>query len=233
MEANGYFGRLGTRLSGQGSAGRRNSILVAATAAIAAALLIYVFVSHYRKSTVLPPAETTVFVAKRYIPGGMSEQQIISSGMLESKLVPVSQAIVGAISDPSVITGEVSTTAIAAGQQVTAADFTHGTSSVASLLSGDQRAVAIAIDAAHGLTGYLAEGDTVDVLTQGSGGTGVLFQNVLVLANQGGDVVLDLTDKQTLLLADALQMNLTLWLELRPATGATNSVKVGTVEKVQ
>ena len=51
-------------------------------------------------------------------------------------------------------------------------------------------------------------------------------------ANAGGDVVLNLTDKQVLLLGDALQRNLTIWLEMRPAKGAKDSVKLGTVEKI-
>jgi Flp pilus assembly protein CpaB len=174
-----------------------------------------------------------VYVAKRYIPGGMTETQIIASGLLRQKTIPVSQAITGVITDPSEITNEVTTGPIAAGQQITLAEFTHGNGSIAAMLRGPQRAVAISIDPAHGLTNYVAPGDTVDVVTQGKGGAGVLFQNILVLANQNGDVVLDLSDKQTLLLADALQLNLTLWLELRPATGATDSVKLGTVEKVQ
>jgi len=232
MEANGYFGRLGSRLTGQNSSGRRNSILVAVVAALLAGALIFVFVTRYSKSTVLPPAETTVFVAKSYIPDGMTDQQIISSGMLTPKQVPISQAIVGAISDPSEITGEISTSAIAAGQQITVSDFAHGGGALDTELTGDHRAVAISIDAAHGLTGYLTAGNNVDIYSQGSGGTSLLFQNIPILDNASGDVVLNLTDRQVLLLGDAEEENLTLWLALRPATHAKNSITIGTVEKI-
>jgi Flp pilus assembly protein CpaB len=163
----------------------------------------------------------------------MSEQQIASAGLLRPKEIPISQAIAGVISDPSQITGTVTSSAIAAGQQITLSDFAHGSGSIATMYTGAERAVAISIDPAHGLTSYLVPDDTVDIITQGKGGTAVLFQNITVLANQGGDVVLELTDKQALLLGDALELNLQIWLELRPATGATDSVKLGTVEKVQ
>lgn len=233
MEANGHTGRLGSRLSGQGVGGRQGSILIALLAALLAAGLIYVFVSHYHKTTVLPPATATVFVAKQAIPAGMSEQQIASAGLLEPKQLPLSQILVGAISDPSVVAGENTTAAIAVGQQLTATDFVRGSTSLATLLRGDQRAVAISIDPAHGMTGYVVEGNNVDVMVQEpSGASGVLFQNIEVLANQGGDVVLKLADHQVLQLADALQDKFTIWLAMRPARNASNSVRVGTVVRL-
>lgn len=233
MEAHGHTPKLGSKLSPQGFGGRQGSIMIALLAAVLAAALIYVFVSHYHKTTVLPPATATVFVARQPIPAGMSERQIASENLLKPEQLPLTQILTGAISDPSAVTGENTTTAIAVGQQITATDFARGSASLATLLRGDQRAVAISIDPAHGLTAYLAQGNTVDVMVQElNGSSGVLFQSVEVLANQGGDIVLKLADHQVLQLADALQDKFTIWLAMRPARNSTNSVRVGTVVKL-
>jgi Flp pilus assembly protein CpaB len=227
------IGKLGSRFTNQAASSRRNSILVALLAAIVAGALIYAFVSHSNKNaTATAPVESTVFVAKSYIPAGMEDSAIISQGLLKPEQIAATAVIAGALSDPSEVAGMVSTSAIAAGQQVTSSDFAKGSSQLDTQLRGNGRAVAISLDAAHGLTAYLTAGDTVDVAVQGPSGAGALFQNISVLANATGNVVLDLSDKQVLLLADALQENLSIWLELRPAKGATDSVKLGTVEKI-
>jgi Flp pilus assembly protein CpaB len=213
-------------------ASRKTSIFVALISALLAGGLIYMFVSHYHKTTVDPPATTTVFVAKHFIPAGTPETTIASDAMLKPKVIAVAQVVAGAITDPSVITGEVAAAPIAPGQQVTVTDFSHTDITLSSYLQGDHRAVAMSIDPAHGLTSYLTVGNTVDVMAQGPKGSFDLFQNVTVLANAAGDVVLDLTDKQSLLLANALEANLTLWLELRPVTGARNSVPNGHMVKL-
>ena len=57
----------------------------------------------------------------------------------------------------------------------------------------------------------------------------MLAQNVSVIANANGDVVVRLSDKQALQLTSATGVS-SLWLTLRPAAGAKDSVKVGTVE---
>jgi Flp pilus assembly protein CpaB len=227
------IGKLGSRFNNQAASSRRNSILVALLAAVLAGGLIYAFVSRSNKTTTAAaPIETTVFVAKSYIPVGTADASIVSKGLLKPVQVPATSVIPGAISDPSLVAGLVTTSAIATGQQLASTDFARGSTSLDTQLSGDERAVAISIDAAHGLTAYLSAGDTVDVAVQGTKGTGVLFQDVTVLANAGGDVVLNLTDRQVLLLGDALQGNLAIWLEMRPAKGAKDSVKLGTVEKI-
>ena len=56
----------------------------------------------------------------------------------------------------------------------------------------------------------------------------MIEQNVIVLENEQGLVVLKLTDKQALLLTAATTQG-SLWVSLRPALGATNSVKIYSV----
>jgi hypothetical protein len=60
-----------------------------------------------------------------------------------------------------------------------------------------------------------------------NGGTAtVLAQNISVLANTGGDVVLRVSDRQALQLSAASDAT-KLWLTLRPSTQAAQSVQVG------
>jgi Flp pilus assembly protein CpaB len=232
MEAHSHFGKTGGRRSGQVLTNRGSSVFVALLSAILAGVLIYLFVSHYHKTTVAPPATATVYVAKQYIPAGTPESSVASGSLLKPKVVPVAQVIAGAIADPSAIAGEVSAAPIAVGQQITATDFSHANITLGSYLHGVHRAVAIAMPTAEGLTNYLIRGDTIDVIAQGPGGTDELFQNITVLGNQTGNVVLDVTDKQALQLANAVGAKLTLWFELRPITGAKSSVPPNYLEKL-
>jgi Flp pilus assembly protein CpaB len=233
MEAHGRFGRTGPSRSGQMSLSRRGSVLIALIAALIAGILIYLFVSHYNKTSTPPVSTTaTVFVAKKYIPAGTPETQVISGDLLKSEVVPSTQVIAGAISDPSVITGEVASASIAAGQQVTATDFSHTSVTISSYLNGPYRAVGIAIDPVHGLTSYIGVGSTIDVVATGKGGSLELFNNITVLANTAGDVVLKLTQPQVLALTNAEEEGLTVWFSLRPLTGATNPVPSNYVAKI-
>lgn len=231
MEAHRHFGRLGSGSRNQGWSSRRSSILVAALSAVLAAALIYLFVTHYRRSSPAPAAvaQVTVWEATQYIPRGTPQSVIAAEGLLKSTQIPATQALTGAIADPSAIAGEASSVAISKGEQVTALDFTRANAALSSYLKGDQRAVAFALDPQHGLTAYLQVGDTVDVMAvKGNGSTEMLAQNVTVLANQAGDVVLRLTDRQALLVTAATG-KASLWLSLRPALGAKDSVQVGSV----
>ncbi len=181
---------------------------------------------------------TPVFVSSGYIPKGTPVSVIASAQLLSRTTVPSSHVIVGAITDPSVIRGEVASSNIYPGQQLTTADFTAGNVTVASLLSGNQRAIAIPVDSAHGLVGTVQTGDHVDVLVDGSsaaGGKGVvtLDQNILVLAAPGassggngltgggggagnGNIILRVTNAQAPALAYAAD-NQKVWITLRPA----------------
>jgi Flp pilus assembly protein CpaB len=229
MEAHGHFGgRLGSRRSGSSLANRRTPVLVAILSAVLAGVLIYLFVSHYRKSTVTAPADVTVFEARTYIPRGLPQTAVAAENLLKPVQVPPSQAV-GAITDPSEIAGQVSSVGIEAGQKVTSSDFTTGNITIASYLKGNERAVAFSLDAEHGLTAYVAQGDTVDVMGLNGGKAEMLAQNVTVIANTAGNVVLRVSDKTALQLASATGVS-SLWLTLRPPSGAKDSVNVGTVE---
>lgn len=216
---------------GLGLSNRRNAILVAVLSAVLAAALIYLFVSHYRKAS--PPAaplETTVWVAAHNIPRGTPEATAAAAGLFKSMTLPVTQAVAGAIADPSVITGDAAAVPIVAGQQITVAEFTKTADTVSGDLTGTQRAVAFTFDSEHGLTSFLAAGNTVDIMGLSGGSSTMLLQNVPVLDNAGGLVVLKLTDRQALLITAATG-TYSLWLTLRPSLNAKDSVQVGSVGK--
>jgi Flp pilus assembly protein CpaB len=210
-------------------------MLIALVSAVLAAALIYLFVTHYNKNTVqqpVAPVETTVWETTQAIPQGTPESAIAAGGYF--KPTQVTQVAPGAIVDPSQIVGEVASGPIAAKSQITVADFVKEGTASANLnlaganLRGNQRAVAFSFDTEHGLTNWLAAGDTVDVMVVMKSSAELVDQNVPVLENQQGMVVLKLTDKQALLVTAATTKG-SLWLSLRPALDAKNSIKVNSV----
>jgi Flp pilus assembly protein CpaB len=233
MEASRHFGKSAS--GGSGLSNRRTAILVAGVSALAAAVLIYLFVSHYDKKApaVLAPQDTTVWVAKQYIPAGTPQNQIAAGGLLKPTHVPASQAVLGALTDPSAVAGQATSVAIETGQQVTVSDFTKTpVNAIGSYIKGDQRGVAFTFDSEHGLTTYLQPDDTVDIMAlNGGGASELLIKDVTIIGNTSGLVILRLTDKQALLVTAATS-KYTLWLALRPGIKATNSVQVGSVGSV-
>jgi Flp pilus assembly protein CpaB len=202
---------------------------VAALAAVLAGVLMYLFVQHYKSNSttsVAAPANVSVFEATKYIPAGTPASSIASEGLLQRTQIPSKEAQAGAITDPSVIAGEVSSASISQGQQATASAFTHTAVTIGAYLIGTQRAIAIPLDAPHGLTAYLTAGNAVDVMDDNGGSTTMLAQKVSILANTGGDVVLRVSDRQALQISAAADAT-KLWLVLRPATAAAQSVQVG------
>jgi Flp pilus assembly protein CpaB len=219
-------------LGNKGANDRKTALLVAGISAALAAALIYLFVTHYHKNApapVLAPQQSTVLVAKKMIPAGTPEQQVVQAGMLAPARVPQSQVITGALSDASLVAGQSTAVDIPAGQQITTGDFTKSAvNSITGFLQGDQRGVAFSLDGEHGLTSFVQAGSTVDVMAVSGTTSQLLLKNVEIISNSGGLVVLKLTDKQALIVT-AATVNHTLWLALRPTIDAKNSIRVGTV----
>ena len=230
MEAHRHFGKFLPRGRAQALAGRRSALLVAALSALLAAALIYLFVANYSKRTVVQvgPPETAVWVARQNIPQGTPEAAIAGEGYFKRVEVPTARVVPGAIVDPSQIIGQAATTAIVAGQQITTADFTRSTALLSGVLRGDERAVAFSFSSEQGITSYLVPGDTVDVMLVSSARSEMLVQDVPVLANAGGIVVLRLSDRQALIVTAETTKG-SLWLALRPSIGAADSVKLYSV----
>jgi Flp pilus assembly protein CpaB len=228
---------------------KKGSLALAALAAVIAGALILVYVNRYRDSVRATSAQVTVLVAKTAIAQGTPGRLVASQGLFTVATIRESQLRDGAFSDPASLVGRAASRDLYSGQQLTAADFAGSATSLASKLTGDQRIVAIPLDASHGLTNDLNAGDHVDVYVGfnitpvGPSGIPVaggqsrpvlrlVMQNITVAEvkhssggiSAGGSttVGMKVTDQQAPQLAFASD-NGKVWLALRPIAGARAS----------
>ena len=225
---------------------KRGTLSLAIIAAIIAGLLVIVYVGRYRNSVNAQSAPVTVLVAKSTIPKGTSGKVVAAEGLYTVSTIRQSQLLDGAISDPSSLLGHAATADIPPGAQLTSAEFSGDATSVASTLTARQRVVSIPFDTSHGATSDLSVGDRVDVyagfnvtpvgpsgipLTGGQARPALklVMQDIPVVsmsdggksAGSGGgkEISLKVNDIQAAELAFATD-NGTLWLAIRPASGA-------------
>jgi len=231
---------------------RAGTIAVAAGAALLAGISIAVYLNRYRHSVSSQGAPVTVLVANRLIAKGTSGDVVAGQAMFTTATLRESQLRDGAFSDPAAIRGRVAVRDVYKGQQLTAADFVAGASSLPSTLTGTQRIVTVPLDTAHGLIGQVQAGDRVDVyagfnvVPVGTVATGAqafpvvrrLMENILVVGVSGSgngtvgqqnnsNVSLRMNDAQAAKVAFASD-NGKVWLALRPAANA-HSTKPGIV----
>jgi Flp pilus assembly protein CpaB len=164
---------------------RQGTIVVGVAAAVLAAILLLVYLSHYRSSVKGSSEPVTVLVAKRLIPKGTSGNSIAAQNLLVVTTIPKGQLLPGAISDSAVLQGTVTAADIYPSHQLTTSDFTTRTvGALAIQLTGGWRAIALpTLDAAHGLSPDVQAGDHVDVYAQRNGITGLVLADVLVLVS--------------------------------------------------
>jgi Flp pilus assembly protein CpaB len=212
---------------------RRGTLLLGAGAAVIAAILLIVYLNRYRSSLKGADESVPVLVAKQYIQKGAPGSVIGSTHLYQIASIPKKELRDGALTDPRALRGLVAADDIYKGQQFTVADFAPtAPDALQNKLTGKARAIAISLDASHGLMGQINAGDHVDVYVgvniQGPGGAvptlKLLIQNALVLRTPAsgaspGTVVLRANGAQTPLLAYAAD-NGKIWLFLRPASGA-------------
>jgi Flp pilus assembly protein CpaB len=169
-------------LAGKLTSTRRGAILLGILAATIAAILLGVYITHYRSSVnssvAVPPS---VLVAKNLIPRGTTGTQIGTRLLYRSTAVTAAQLQPGALTDPGALSGQVAATDIFPGQQLTAGDFvasgTGGASSSTAIsLTGNQRAVTITIDALNGSIAILQAGDHVDIYQQITSSKGTIVK---------------------------------------------------------
>ena len=226
---------------------RRGSIALAVLAALIAGILILVYVSRYRSSVQSQSAPVIVLVAKQTIPKGTSGKAVDAEGLYKIATIRQSQLLNGALSDPSSLVGRATSQTIYSGQQLTIGDFSDTATTLATTLTGNERAITIPIDSANGLIGQAHVGDHVDVyvgfntvsvgpngvpLAGGQGGPALkmILQDVPILATSaakggitsgggGTTVTLGVTGLGASELAYASD-NGKIWLMLRPSSGA-------------
>jgi Flp pilus assembly protein CpaB len=144
---------------------RRGTFLVAAIAAILAFSTLLVYLNRYRESLNQAAQPTTVLVAKNLIPRGLSGDVVASQDMFQTRELTKGQLKEGAIGDPAVLKGRVAVADLYPGQQLTVSDFsTTAVPALSASLTGDQRAIAVPLDEAHGAYAQVKTGDYVDVI---------------------------------------------------------------------
>jgi Flp pilus assembly protein CpaB len=230
---------------------RHGTAIVAGLCTLVAAGILVFAAARYRHSVDLTTQPETVFVASSLIQKGTSGDVISNGGMFRSERIVAKQVAAGAVANAAAIHGKVAVRDIQPGQQLTLNDFASGVPYV-SQLAPNERAISIALDTSHGLTGVLQAGERVDVyaginasVDRGtSGGTGagaalrLLMPNVPVLAvnqnangglngssvNSEADIVLQIKATDAGALAFAAD-NGKVWLILRGANAVDPSTQ--------
>ena len=217
-----------TKVSGKVSS-RGWAIALGLGAIVLATILLIVYLDRYRARVGGRNAPTPVLIAKQTIKAGTPGTIVADAPMYAPTTLPKKEVIVGAISDPTYLTGRAAAIDILPGQQITAADFAATTSTtVDSQITGTERAISISIDAIHGSLGQLKAGDDVDVYIDYSPPASpeqvvTLFRpNVSVLAvptPEGGNLILKIQTRDAadwIYVADHTRITFI----LRPAAGA-------------
>lgn len=220
---------------------RGGTVALGGAAALMAAFLLLLYLNQYRDSVAADSEPVTVLVANKLIEKGMPGDVVGLKRLFASEQAPKNQVREGAITDPSTLRGRVAVEDIYPGQQLTVADFGGSTQGIGAQLAGKNRAIAIPLDSARGMTGKVEAGDRVDVfaslfLRGATGAQGrpvlkVLAQNALVLdapasgstgvgaANQTANVVLRVNRDQAAQMAFAVDYG-KVWIILRPRAGS-------------
>jgi Flp pilus assembly protein CpaB len=214
---------------------RRGTLVIGAAAAVLAAIVLVIYLKHYRASVNSGNATVPVLVAKNLIQKGAPGNLVATNQGFQVTSIHKPHVELGAITDPATLRGLVAAHDIYPGQQLTTGDFVAvAPYSLQTQLTGEARAIAVPFDAPHGMAGQIAPGDHVDVyLYEDEGGVGgkgflkLLMQNTLVLRTEAtgasaGTVVLRANGPkagQMAFVADTGK----LWLVLRPASGAKPS----------
>lgn len=219
---------------------RSGTLLLAGAIAALAGIVLVAFLSAYKDSVRGGTATSSVLVADGLIPKGTSGDVVIGEKLFKPATISEDKLSEGVLSDTSALAGKVATRDVYPGQQITASTFSGNSDAVRGKLTGDQRAISVPLDGAHGLIGEIRVGDRIDVLAgfntvSSKSGSGrpvlrTLMQNVLVLAvpedvegGAGGEtanITIRTDDQAAARLAFAVD-NGKIWFVLRPPAGAS------------
>ena len=217
---------LTSKVSGRMSS-RGWAIALGIGAVVLAAILLVVYLDRYRSRVAGESAPTPVLVAKQLIPAGTPGSLIASQGMYAPTTLPAKEVEVGAIADPSYLSGRAASVEIFPGQQFTATDFAASdTASVDSQITGTQRAISISIDGVHGSSSQIMPGDRVDVYVSVAGVLKLFKPNVKILTTPavpgpagGSNLIIQIDTKEAAKWMFAND-NSSFWFAIRPVVGA-------------
>lgn len=217
------------------------TMVVGAIAAVLAGVVLLIYVGQYRDSVRKEQKPVAVLVAKTLIPQGTTGDIVGSQQLYSITEIPANRVENGAITDPNSLKGKVVVSDLFPGKQLTESDFADSaTTDFVNRLKIYDRAIAIPLDGAHGMIGYVQKGDHVDVMAgfnlEGLNGKQVpvvktIMQDILVLdapdsghkgglgsTNSTSNVVLLMDDQQAAQMAFASDYG-KVWLVLRATTG--------------
>src|SRR5687767_8929335 len=137
---------------------RRGAITIAAVSAGLAGMLLLAFVSQYKKDVQAGTLEQPALVADRLIPKGTAGSVVASDQLFRPTSVQQEGLKSGALASAAMLEGKVATRDIYPGEQLTASDFGASADPLRSPLRGQQRAMEVPIDSAHGMVGALRTG---------------------------------------------------------------------------
>jgi Flp pilus assembly protein CpaB len=220
------------------------NLIIAMVLAVAAALLVGLYVSDYKRTVEHSQQHVTVYVAAKDIPAGMSGADAASKGYLKTEQVLRASVVPGAISSTKQLGPLVAAQEVFAGEQISLSRFSnvaqHG---IRGFLRGTMRAVQIPGDANQLLAGTLQTGDHVDLVANIKLGDQkpdyvdrIVLRNLKVLRamtaqdvaklssspNASTSVMLAVTDTQVQKLFATIK-NEDWTLELRPVVKAADS----------
>jgi Flp pilus assembly protein CpaB len=211
---------------------RSGTVTLGVVSAALAAVILLVYLNQYRSSVEAAGTPMSVLVAKSLIEAGTPGDAIGIRRQFQAAEAPKGEVKDGAITDPSVLRGQVATHDIFPGQQLTTADFAStGANAIGARLVNDQRAIAVPVDLAHGNIGKVEAGDRVDVYASfpDDNVLKIVLQNAVVLdapsdpgALAGGltsNVVIRAPYAKSAEIAYAAD-NGKVWIVLRPRAGA-------------
>jgi Flp pilus assembly protein CpaB len=209
---------------------RSGAIIAGIIAAVLAVILLVVYLHSYRSSVNSGSQAERVLVATKLIPKGTSGTLIAQKALYLSTTVQKDQLKLNAITDPSALNDRVAAADIFPGQQLTQDDFTtESSTAIPYVITGRQRAIAVPVDATHGLIGQVAAGNYVDVYVGVAGGTGqlvtLLAPDVYVLVAAGtssNNMILRVNTQDAAKFAFAAD-NTKVWFVLRPQVGASRT----------
>lgn len=221
-------------LAGGPLSSRGGTLAVAALLSLVAAAALLVFLRQYRDDLTASDG-VQVLVARSLVPKGTTGEIVAENKRYRLARVKKSQLADDAITDPAALEGKAATKDLFPGHQLRSDDFADADSTVASRLTGFDRAISVPVDKAHGMTGRIRTGDRVDVITTQDAGAGlvtvasVAARKVLVLSvpDSDGSGVTGRKEQVTLRVPDSAVARIAaaadggeVWLVLRPAVGA-------------
>ena len=227
MSNTSFTGKVSGRMSSRGWA-----IALGIGAVVLAAILLVVYLDRYRSRVSGENAPTPVLVSKQLIPAGTPGTLVASQSMYTPTTLPKKEVEIGAISDPSYLSGRAAAADIFPGQQFTATDFAASdTASVDSQLTGTQRAISISVDGVHGSSSQILPGDYVDVYITVGGVLKLFKPKVKIITTPtvpgpaGGSNLIILIDTKEAAKWMYAQDNASFWFAIRPVVGAKPTAK--------